>query len=217
MKDSTKDSERTKNFRAQAHQTLSFDTSYIVGREAWHATMLSYLEVVPLKKLVVIQGMMGAGKTSSLKLLLQNLLEHEEYWPIFYTFSPASDITPDDHLDTFLATILAELYVAEPEATKTPPLTERIEQVLKRLTEAEQRVVLLVDDAQVILDQLGQLTENWRQFLTAFLQHQHRALIYLATREWPLWTGRERVFVADGDETLSHVQCTVPLDMGPRC
>src|SRR5438105_143659 len=80
--------------------------------------------------------------------------------------------------------------------------SERIAQVLKRLTEGEQRVVLLVDDAQVILDQLGQLTENWLQFLTAFLQHQHRALIYLATREWPLWSGRERVFVADGDETM---------------
>ncbi len=199
----TKDSERAKHRRVQARNTHRLDTSYIVGREAWRTKMLSYLEgTTALRKLVVIQGMMGAGKTSSLKLLLQSLLEQEEYWPIFYTFSPASDMTPDDHLDSFLATILAEVNAAEPEASKAPPLTERIEQVLTQLTEEEQRIILLVDDAQVILDEHGLLTENWRQFLTAFLQHQHRALIYLAAREWPLWTGRARAFVADGDEMM---------------
>src|SRR6266568_8383598 len=78
LEDSTEDSERARNVRAQAQHTLSFDTSYIVGREAWHTTMLSYLGAAPPKKLVVVQGMMGAGKKSSIKILLQSLLEHEE-------------------------------------------------------------------------------------------------------------------------------------------
>ena len=203
LEDDTKDSERAKRLSVPTRNTRTLDTSHIVGRETWNTEMLSYLEAAKApKKLVVIQGMMGAGKTSSLKLLLRSVLEHDEYWPILYTFSPASDMTPDDHLDSFLATILAEVHAAEPEAPKTPPLTQRIEQVLTQLSEAEQRIVVLVDDAQVILDEHGQLPENWRRFLTAFLQHQHRALIYMATREWPLWTGRERAFVVDGDKIM---------------
>ncbi len=48
--------------------------SYIVGREPWLTTMLSDLET-KAKKLVVIQGMMGIGKSSGLKLLLHHLLD----------------------------------------------------------------------------------------------------------------------------------------------
>jgi len=185
----------------RVRQKLVLDTSHIVGRQDWLIKMLSYLNTSLSKKIVVIQGIMGVGKTSGIKLLLQNLLEHEEYWPILYTFSPAMNMTPDDHLDTFLATILAELGVTVPEATKMS-LAERIEQVLEQITTIEQRVILLVDDAQAILDRQGQLTANWCQFFTAYLQHQHQALIYLATREWPLWTERNRSFLVDGDETM---------------
>ena len=195
------DGEQTKVSGVRAQQKISLDTGHIVGREVWRAKMLSHLESTS-KKLVVIQGMMGIGKTSGLKLLLQSLLEREEYWPILYTFSPAADVSASDHLDTFLATILAELEVSEPESAKTPPLAKRIEQVLKRLDEVEQRVVLLLDDTQVILDRQGQLTREWQQFLAEFLKYQHRSIIYLATREWPLWTGRERIFVVDGDEAI---------------
>lgn len=195
------DGEQTKISKVRTQQKISLDTGHIVGREEWRTQMLSYLEPAS-KKLVVIQGMMGIGKTSGLKLLLQSLLEREEYWPILYAFSPATDITPNDHLDTFLATILAELEVPEPEPTKTPPLSKRIEQLLKRLGEVEQRVVLLLDDAQVILDRQGQLAQEWQQFLAEFLRYQHRSIIYLATREWPLWTGRERIFLVDGDEAI---------------
>ncbi len=182
-------------------QKSSLDTSHIVGREPWLAKMLSYLET-RAKKLVVVQGMMGIGKSSGIKLLLQNVLEREEGWPVLYSFPTATDITPTDHLDTFLATILAELQVSEPEASKTPPLAKRIEQVMTRLAETEQRIILLIDDAQVIMDERGQLPHEWQQFFTEYLRSNHQALIYLATRQWPLWTGRERSFVVDGDDAI---------------
>ena len=179
----------------------SLDISHIVGREAWLTRMLSYLDTTT-KKLVIVQGMMGIGKTSGIKLLLQNLLDREECWPILYNFSTASDITPDDHLDTFLATILAELHISEPETSKTPPLAKRIEQIMRHLAETGQRIVLLLDDAQVIMNEQGQLPHAWQHFFTEYLRSNHQALIYLATREWPLWTGRERSFVVDGDDAI---------------
>ncbi len=185
----------------RTQQKSSLDTSHIVGREPWLVKMLSYLDTTA-KKLVVIQGMMGIGKTSGMKLLLQNLLDREECWPILYTFSTATDITPTDHLETFLATILAELHVSEPEASKTPPLAKRVEQVIKHLEVMEQRVILLLDDAQVIIDEHGQLPREWQQFFAEYLSSTHQALIYMTTRQWPLWTGRERSFVVDGEEAI---------------
>jgi tetratricopeptide (TPR) repeat protein len=185
-----------------ARKKVSLDTSHIVGRELWLAKALSYLDGASLKKLVVIQGMMGVGKTSGIKLLLQNLLDREECWPVLYNFSTATDITPTDHLDMFLAAILAELQVSEPEASKTPPLAKRIEQVMKHLAETDQRIILLIDDAQVIMDERGQLPREWQQFFAEYLRLDHQALIYLATRQWPLWTGRERSFVVDGDDAI---------------
>ncbi len=193
--------DRSKGTEKHTRQKSSLDTSHIVGRETWLAKMLSYLDT-EVKKLVLVQGMMGLGKTSGIKLLLQNLLDREECWPILYSFSTVADITPADHLDTFLATILAELQVSEPEASKTPPLTKRIDLVIKCLAETNQRVVLLVDDGQVIMDERGQLPHEWEQFFTEYLRSNHQALIYLATREWPLWTGRNRSFVVDGDEAI---------------
>jgi transcriptional regulator with XRE-family HTH domain len=184
----------------RTRQKSLLDTSHIVGRESWLAKMLSYYDT-EIKKLVLIQGMMGIGKSSGLKLLLQNLLEREECWPILYSFSTAN-ITPTDHLDTFLATVLAELQVSEPEASKTPPLTKRIEQVMKRLAETKQRIILLIDDAQVIMDEQCQLSSAWQQFFAEYLRSNHQSLIYLATRQWPLWIGRERSFIVDGDEAI---------------
>jgi tetratricopeptide (TPR) repeat protein/transcriptional regulator with XRE-family HTH domain len=182
-------------------QKSSLDTSHIVGRESWLTTMLSHLET-KAKKLVIIQGMMGIGKSSGLKLLLHHLLDREECWPILYSFPTSADITPADHLDTFLAMILAELQVSEPEASKTPPLAKRIEQVLAHLAEMHQRIIFLIDDAQVILDEHGQLSREWQQFLAQYLRSNHQTLMYLATREWAGWTGRERSFVVDGDEAI---------------
>ena len=179
----------------------SLDISHIVGREDWLTRMLSYLDAMP-KKLVVVQGMMGIGKTSSLKLLLHHLLDREECWPILYSFSTAADVTPADHLDTFLATIHAELRATNPETGKTPSVARRIQQVIELLAATQQRVILLLDDAQVIMDEHGQLSRDWQHFFTEYLRSNHQALVYLATREWSLWTGRERSFVVDGDDAI---------------
>lgn len=177
---------------------VSFDTSHIVGRETWLSQMLTHL--AESMKVVVIRGMMGQGKTSGLKLLFQNLQEQNLFYPILYTFSPAGDMTPADHLQSFLSTILAELNGDAPEATKTIPLATQIEQVLTQIGAAAQRVILLVDDAQGILGEQNQLTPEWEQFLDTFLAADHQGALYIAAREWPLWMGRNRSFLIDGDD-----------------
>lgn len=176
---------------------LSFDTSHLLGREAWVERMISYL-TAQRKKFITILGMMGEGKTSGLKWLLQRLLELDGYYPIFYTFSTAEDRTPTDQLSAFVSAILAELHVSDPDG-KTPPLEKQMEQVLTRLAELSQRVVFLVDDAHLVLDGQGQLTPEWDRFLRAFVASDHHATLFWAAREWPSWRGRDRGLVVDGN------------------
>ncbi len=176
---------------------LSFDTSHLLGREAWAERMISYL-TAQRKKFIAILGMMGEGKTSGIKWLLQRLLELDGYYPIFYTFSTAEDRTPTDQLSAFVSTILAELHVSDPDG-KTPPLEKQIEQVISRLAELSQRVVFLVDDAHLVLDSHGQLTPEWDGFLRAFVAGDHHAALFWAAREWPNWRGRDRSLVVDGN------------------
>ncbi len=181
---------------------FNYDVSHIVGREEWLEKLLELVHSD--KKFVTIMGMMGVGKTSLMKLLLQRLLEHGGYYPVMYTFSTSAgeDITPSDHLRSFLASILAELQASDAEAAETVPIATLIKQMMQRLVEIKQRVILLVDDGQVVLERDGQLSSEWQQFLSEYLGTNHQALMCWCTREWPLWTGRERSFVVDGDETI---------------
>lgn len=49
----------------------------------------------------------------------------------------------------------------------------------------------------MILAENGQLSACWQQFLADFLHYQHEASLVLATRAWPLWKGRDRIFLAE--------------------
>src|SRR5262249_33230498 len=150
-----------------------FDVSHVVGRDDWLQTALSYLHTVPAKKLVVVRGMMGVGKTTCLKLLLHTLSEQDGYQPILHLFVSREDMTPEDHLDNFLAAILAKREVVLPES-KMPSREAQIKLLLSDLHKAKERVVLLLDDAQMILDERGQIPACWQDFFTEFLGRPHK-------------------------------------------
>jgi hypothetical protein len=179
----------------------AFDIGHVVGRETWLKTALSYLHTTPPKKLIIIQAMMGMGKTTCLKLLLHALSEQDRYQPILHLFSDQEDMTSEDHLDNFLATVLAKREVIIPES-KVPNREEQIKLLLSDLHKSKERVVLLLDDTQIILDERGQLPSAWQQFFTEFLQRPHQAVIYLATRQWSMWPGRDPIYIVDGDKAL---------------
>ncbi len=177
------------------------DVSHLLERDAWIEEMLSYLEMKPAKKLVTIQAVSGAGKTSAINLLLKNLIDRDHCLPLLFSFSPAEDMTPDDHLDTFLAQLLTDLGIPQSdEAQKARSADERIEQVLNEIIAARQqgmRVILLLDDAQVILERDRDVSAHWLQFLSEFVKNDHGGTIYLTTREWPGWPGRDHTYIAE--------------------
>jgi len=177
------------------------DVSHLLERDAWIEEMLSYLEMKPAKKLVTIQAVSGAGKTSAINLLLKKLIDKDHCLPLLFNFSPVEDMTPDDHLDTFLAQLLTDLGIPQSdEAQKARSADERIEQVLNEIIAARQqgmRVILLLDDAQVILERDREVSAHWLQFLTEFVKNDHGGTIYLTTREWPGWPGRDHTYIAE--------------------
>lgn len=177
---------------------VAVDTSHILGRDSWATQMLSYLKMTPAKKIIVIQALSGTGKTTSLKLLRRSM-EDEAYLVLSRSFAPTPDMTAADYLDTFLADILTKLHLPQPETT-TPPLTQRIEQVITAILQMQtqgKRVIFLLDDYQLALEENGELSPVWQQFFTTFIQYEHRSALYLATREWPTWSSREHTFVAE--------------------
>jgi tetratricopeptide (TPR) repeat protein/transcriptional regulator with XRE-family HTH domain len=179
-------------------RTKPIDISYIVGRDAVTNKLLAYLHPVsaaPRIKVCVLYALPGTGKTTVLRLLRKRLAEDSRNSTILYEF--ARDMTPAEHLDVFLAQMNIELGIPLPESTKLPPLQERISQVINEVVISQTPLIFVLDDAQVMLEQDGNLATVWKQFLQSFIEVDHQATLYMATREWPGWTDRERVFFAE--------------------
>jgi hypothetical protein len=173
------------------------DTSHILGRDAWLQSMLDHLHSYPAKKLIVVQGPPGIGKSSALTLLLQNLADDAQMLPLYFhgTFSNMG-VLAEESLDRLLATIIATLAVYT-EDTQTLPLPQRIDFAIHQLATASKHVALLLDHAEVLLQEGGLLAPCWQEFLTLFLHRQHHGTLFIATREWPGWTGKDRSFVVE--------------------
>ncbi len=177
---------------------LTGDIRHLVGREGWLESMYTYLQTDLPKKLVVVHGPMGIGKSSGFSLLLRWLLDTGKFQVIVFPCpAPGVGVTAEECLDQCLAVLLSYLGMVQPEVTRVSPLEQRVETVLAHLAAMEQQAVLLIDNAESMLTADGSLATCWRHFLTAFVHNQHRATIFLATREWPSWSGRDRSYIAE--------------------
>jgi tetratricopeptide (TPR) repeat protein len=96
-------------------------------------------------------------------------------------------------------------------ASSSVSLQMRMHYVLTELEHHNQPTVILLDNAESLLSELGTLASCWQEFLAAFLRAQHQARILLATKEWPGWPGRERVFVSEFTVPLLSVPTSVTL------
>jgi transcriptional regulator with XRE-family HTH domain len=179
------------------------DTSHIVGRDEIANILLSYLQPSllgkPRIKVAVIQGVTGSGKSSVLKLLHKQITESSHDFEIHqHEFDTNSkNVTPIEYLDTFLARLLNWLEIPLPETAKLPPLEKRIDRAIKQMGKTKKRLVLMLDDFQVTLDQDGKLAGDWRRFLTAFCQGDHTATLYIASREWNTWSLGKSPYVTE--------------------
>jgi transcriptional regulator with XRE-family HTH domain/tetratricopeptide (TPR) repeat protein len=175
------------------------ETRHLLGREDWLTSVVASLHEGLPKKLVVLQGPVGIGKSSELhRIALHVLHEETPRFQLVLCELPTleRDTGPESALELFIGTLLAEM--GPPDAAlHMTSLNARIAFALAYLEKASRSLLLLLDNAECLLDEQGQLASCWQQFLGTYLRRQHHASIVLATREWPGWFEGERVFVAE--------------------
>jgi tetratricopeptide (TPR) repeat protein len=205
--------------RAKTLAHLTIDTSHIIGRDHWLTQMLSYLKpenTAIRKKVIVIQAALGAGKTSCLKLLQKQVLEHiadarvllHECKISLDPLSPHQEKTPEEHLDALLAHLTNDLQPEQAERHEAPSTMERIRLLLQALGEVTTRLIILIDDAQVLLSQDGELSSGWQHVLNEVIEHHHQATLFITTRVWPGWTKRSDSYFFQTDlSPLSPETC----------
>ncbi len=104
--------------------------------------------------------------------------------------------------------MLNDLQPQQAERHEALPTMERVQLGLQVICEVTTRLVVLIDDAQVLLEQGGELSSGWQQFLNGVIEHNHQATLFLATRVWPGWTERKDSYLVQTDlETLSPETC----------
>ena len=175
---------------------LEEDRRHLVGRNDWVREMQAHVSADPPKKLVVIQAALGAGKSSALHLFRRSLEEQGDYRVFFFTCASPRNMTAEEHLDRFLADLFAFFGIQGQQGENDQPTpTQRTQLLLRHLAQMNKQVVLFIDNVEVVLQEHGQLAVCWQQLFTDFVQYQHRATLFFATREWPGWAGRNRTYI----------------------
>jgi tetratricopeptide (TPR) repeat protein/transcriptional regulator with XRE-family HTH domain len=174
------------------------ETRHLVGREEWLSMVIEHVQGRTARKLIILQGPMGVGKSSELHRLATYFIETTQpaYTVIWLPLPTERNDGAEASLEMFLGTTLTDL--GAPSSTPVlASLDARMTSVLVHLERSSQRVILLVDNAEGVLTNEGVLAPCWEQFLAQFLSFQHQATIILATKEWPGWPGRERSLIAE--------------------
>ena len=167
------------------------DIRHLLEREEWVTQMLTYPTKELPVKLVVVQGAIGAGKSSAMALLAQRFVdESPSNYLIPFLFQIGEGKTPEDYLDEFLATIMADLTMRAHDDIKHLSLEQRVHQLfaeIKKRSELGQKVIFLLDDVQYIFPTAGEWSSAWLEFMEMVVREPHAATFYLFTRTWPGW------------------------------
>jgi tetratricopeptide (TPR) repeat protein len=176
---------------------LLLDTTHLIGREKWREDMKRWLVGPERRKVIVVEGPSGIGKTSELNRLAVQLLSQNSHRPILCDFHSSERIQgPEEALSVFMGTILSALGYAQPQVTPVS-LEERVMILLEQVEKSSLPVVMLMDHAESILQEQGKLAMCWERFLVKFLRTQHRATLVCATKQWPIWFSGELRFLAE--------------------
>jgi len=176
---------------------LLSETSHLVGREPSREELIAALGSE--KKLIVIRGPAGIGKSSELNWLATYLFHHRPspYRVALCDFrSEERTLTPEESLDIVLGSILTELVGPQPQTPHTS-LGERTLLLLEQLERSPHPVVVFVDHCECLLRDNGSLAPCWEHFLSRFLRSQHHSTLVLATRQWPGWFSGEHRFISE--------------------
>ncbi|MEO8974048.1 MAG: tyrosine/phenylalanine carboxypeptidase domain-containing protein [Ktedonobacteraceae bacterium] len=174
------------------------ETRHLIAREFWHQNLLACFNTPPPVKLLVMTGTPGVGKSSELSWLVVTLSRQAAFAPRcilcdLRTLSERGE--PEIALRFLLGTLLTGLRIAPPQVELT--LDEQTTLVLSILEQLTHRLVVLVDHAECLLEETGQLARCWEQFFSRMLRSSHPASFVFATRQWPGWFGGESLFVVE--------------------
>jgi tetratricopeptide (TPR) repeat protein len=182
---------------AEASRILP-ETRHLVGRETWLRGVSQMVQAFPAKKLVILQGPIGVGKSSELTRLAYYFqrAERSSYRVIWLSLPTAEwSSGPETTLDVLLRTLLGECGIAS--FPTDAPRERIIAAFLAHLKQQRRPTVMLLDNAECLLQEDGVLAPCWEAFLTRFVRSRHQATFLLATKEWHGWSGRESLFVAE--------------------
>lgn len=180
-------------------ERMMAETRHLIGREAWLAGIQQMVRGFPAKKLLILQGPVGIGKSSELTRLAQAFqssepTQHRVIWLPLPTGEWSSN-GPEAAFDVLLATLLSKCSLAPLPAEA--PRERLIAALLTHLEQGTWPTVILLDNAGCLLEEGGSLAACWEGFLTQFVRSRHEASLLLATKEWHGWPGRETIFVAE--------------------
>jgi tetratricopeptide (TPR) repeat protein len=174
---------------------LQEERRHLVGRDQWVHEMQRHVSDDLPKKLVVIQAALGAGKSSALHLLRRSLEERDHYYPFFFTCASPVNMTAEEYLDRFLGDTFVSFGIKGiSEENKQLSFSQRTQLLLEHVAQMNRQTILFVDNGEVLLQDQGQLAACWQQFFLEFVEYQHHATIFFATRKWPGGIGRKRTF-----------------------
>ena len=171
------------------------ETRHLIGREAWLRGICQMVQGFPAKKLLIVQGPIGIGKSSELTRLAERFQQASAR--VIWLRLPAADRSggPEVVLDVVLGTVLSQCGVAPFPAEASRE--RRIAALLAQLRQETRPTVILLDNAECLLQETGALATCWEAFLTQWVRSRHPGSVLLATNEWQGWPGRENLFVAE--------------------
>lgn len=175
-------------------ERLIAETRHLIGRETWLRGVCQMVQAFPAKKLVILQGPIGIGKSSELTRLADSF-QRASSQVIWLPFPAEWNSDPEAALDLLLGTWLGACGVASlPVETARERL---IAALLAQLKQHHRPTVVLLDNAECLLEANGTLAPCWEAFLAQFVRSPHQTTVFLATKEWRGWPGRDSMFVAE--------------------
>jgi len=174
---------------------LLAETRHLLGRQEWLASIVALIQAAIPKKLLVLHGPIGVGKSSELNRLAHAFVQQNTSQVMVLSLPAREPRNPEASLDLFLGMLLSESRAAPFPADASRQT--RIKLALTTLAERPQPSVILLDNAEGTLTEEGTLAPCWEALLTCIVRGQHQATLILATKEWPGWPGRDPQLVAE--------------------
>ena len=191
------------------------EISHLIGREGWLDSLYGAIAGKPSIKWLILQGPSGIGKTSELHRIATYFQQHIPRYYIVLCQLPERElqvIGADVALELLLSDIVQGIGLVN-ASLPTESLQARMKYVSDGLARADRPMLLLLDNAEHLLDEQGDLVPTWRQFYKQFVRGHHGASLVLATKEWPTrftletqWTLQSMVPALSHDEGIALLQ-----------